>query len=185
MLFRSAATLGRKYIGISDHTYSLKVARGISEVDALQQIEEIHELKLKGIKILSSIEVEVLKDGTLDFSNATLAKFDYVIAGIHTHLQQGQAEMHARIEKALSNPYVNIFAHPTGRLLGRPGVLFSNREPCSVPFRDILEICKKNNVALELNCFPERFDISVEHFEEIINSGVFVSIGTDSHSAAH
>lgn len=180
-----AATLGRKYIGISDHTYSLKVARGISEVDALQQIEEIHELKLKGIKILSSIEVEVLKDGTLDFSNATLAKFDYVIAGIHTHLQQGQAEMHARIEKALSNPYVNIFAHPTGRLLGRPGVLFSNREPCSVPFRDILEICKKNNVALELNCFPERFDISVEHFEEIINSGVFVSIGTDSHSAAH
>lgn len=180
-----AAGLGRKYIGISDHTYSLKVARGISEVDALQQIEEIHALKLKGIKVLSSIEVEILIDGTLDFSDATLAKFDYVIAGIHTHLQQGQADMYSRIEKALSNPYVNIFAHPTGRLLGRPGVLFSSREPCSVPFQDILDICVKNNVALELNCFPERFDVGVEHFEEIINSGVFVSIGTDSHSAAH
>lgn len=180
-----AAGLGRKYIGISDHTYSLKVARGISEVDALQQIEEIHALKLKGIKVLSSIEVEVLKDGTLDFSDATLAKFDYVIAGIHTHLQLGQAEMLARIEKALSNPYVNIFAHPTGRLLGRPGVLFSDREPCSVPFQDILGICEKNNVALELNCFPERFDVGVEHFEEIINSDVLVSVGTDSHSAAH
>ena len=180
-----AIRLGREYIGISDHTYSLKVACGISEVDALQQIEEIHSLKLKGIKILSSIEVEVLEDGTLDFSNATLAKFDYVIAGIHTHLQQNQTEMLARIEKALSNPYVNILAHPTGKLLGRPGVLFSDREPSSVPFKDILNICVKNNVVLELNCFPERFDVGVEHFEEIIESGAFISVGTDSHSAAH
>lgn len=176
---------GREYIGISDHTYSLKVARGISEVDALQQIEEIHSLKLKGIKVLSSIEVEVLKDGTLDFSDATLAKFDYVIAGIHTHLQQNQTEMRARIEKALSNPYVNILAHPTGKLLGRPGVLFSDREPGSVPFKDILNICVKNNVVLELNCFPERFDVGAEHFEEIVESGAFISVGTDSHSAAH
>lgn len=180
-----AAKLGRKYIGISDHTYSLKVARGISEVDALQQIEEIHALKLKGIKVLSSIEVEVLKDGALDFSDATLSKFDYVIAGIHTYFQQSPIEMQTRIEKALSNPYVNILAHPTGKLLGRPGVLFSDREPYSVPFKNILDICIKNNVVLELNCFPERFDIGVEHFEEIIKSGAFISVGTDAHSAAH
>ena len=180
-----AAELGRKYIGISDHTYSLKVARGISEVDALQQIDEIHALKTKGIQVLSSIEVEVLKDGTLDFSDATLAEFDYVIAGIHTYLQQNPMELRARLEKALSNPYVNILAHPTGKLLGRPGVMFSSREPYSLPFKDILNICKKNNVVLELNCFPERFDIGAEHFEEIIKSGVFVSVGTDSHSAAH
>lgn len=180
-----ANRLGREYIGISDHTYSLKVARGISEVDALQQIEEIHSLKLKGIKVLSSIEVEVLEDGTLDFSDATLAKFDYVIAGIHTHMQQNQMEMKARIEKALSNPYVNILAHPTGKLVGRPGVLFSDREPSSVSFKDILNICKKNNVVLELNCFPERFDVGAEHFEEIVESGAFISVGTDSHSAAH
>lgn len=180
-----AIRLGREYIGISDHTYSLKVARGISEVDALQQIEEIHSLKLKGIKVLSSIEVEILEDGTLDFSDATLARFDYVIAGIHTHLQQNQMEMQARIEKALSNPYVNILAHPTGKLLGRPGVLFSDREPFSVPFKDILNICVNNNVVLELNCFPERFDVGVEHFEEIVESEAFISVGTDSHSVAH
>lgn len=180
-----ATRLGRNYIGISDHTYSLKVARGISEVDALQQIEEIHALKLKGIKVLSSIEVEVLKDGTLDFSDATLAKFDYVIAGIHTFLHQGPIEMQSRIEKALGNPYVNILAHPTGKLLGRPGVMFSDREPCSLPFKSILDICVRNNVVLELNCFPERFDIGVEHFDEIIKSGAFISVGTDSHSAAH
>lgn len=180
-----AIKLGREYIGISDHTYSLRVARGISEVDALQQIEEIHSLKLKGIKVFSSIEVEVLQDGTLDFSDAILAQFDYVIAGIHTHLQQSQMDMQARIEKALSNPYVNILAHPTGKLLGRPGVLFSNRESFSVPFSDILNICIKNNVVLELNCFPERFDVGMEHFDDILESGVFLSVGTDSHSAAH
>ena len=121
--------------------------------------------------MLSSIEVEVLKDGTLDFSDATLAKFDYVIAGIHTYLQQNQSEMQARIEKAVSNPYVNILAHPTGKLLGRPGVMFSDREPYSLPFETILQICVKNNVVLELNCFPERFDLGVEHFDEIIKSG--------------
>lgn len=180
-----AAKLGHEYIGISDHTYSLKVARGISEVDALQQIEEIAALKVKGITVLSSIEVEILKDGSLDFSDATLSKFDYVIAGIHTYLQQPMFEMQERIEKALSNHYVNIFAHPTGKLLGRPGVLFSDREPLSVPFSNILDICVKNNVVLELNCFPERFDVGVEHFEEIINSGAYISVGTDSHSAAH
>lgn len=180
-----AGKLGRRYIGISDHSYSLKVARGISEVDALQQIEEIHALKLKGIQVLSGIEVEILKDGTLDFSDATLARFDYVIAGIHTHLQQEQTEMRERLEKALSNPYVNILAHPTGKLTGRPGVLFSDREPYSLPFKDILDICIKNNVVLELNCFPERFDIGTEHFEEIIKRGAFISVGTDAHSAAH
>ena len=180
-----AAQLGRKYIGISDHSYSLKVARGLSEVDAIQQIEEIHALKTKGIKVLSSIEVEILKDGTLDFPDSLLSKYDYVIAGIHTYLQQDQFEMQERIEKALSNPYVNIFAHPTGKLLGRPGVMFSERQSFSVPFKNILDICVRNNVVLELNCFPERFDIGVENFKDIIKSGAFISVGTDSHSAAH
>ena len=180
-----AAKLGRKYIGISDHSYSLKVARGLSEVDAIQQIEEIHALKTKGIKVLSSIEVEILKDGTLDFPDSLLSKYDYVIAGIHTHLQQDQLEMQERIEKALSNPYVNIFAHPTGKLLGRPSVMFSERSPLSVPFKQILDICMRNNVVLELNCFPERFDIGVENFNDIIKSGAFISVGTDSHSASH
>lgn len=177
--------LGRKYIGITDHSYSLKIARGISEVDALQQIEEISALKAKGIKILSGIEVEVLKDGTLDFSDAILSKFDYVIAGVHTFLQQSSSELRARLEKALSNPYVNIYAHPTGKLLGRPGVIFSDREPFDLSFKEILDICKKNNVVMEINCFPERFDVGVEHFAEIYNSGVYVSVGSDSHSAAH
>ncbi|MCQ2441108.1 MAG: PHP domain-containing protein [Clostridia bacterium] len=180
-----AKKLGLKYIGITDHSFSLKVARGISEVDALQQIDSIHQLEIDGIQILSGIEVEILKDGSLDFSNDILSKFDYVIAGIHTFLNQSAEELNNRIEKALSNPYVNIFAHPTGRLLGYPGVMFSGREPIAIPFDKIVDICKKHNVVLEINCFPERFDIDMCYFDKLISNNINVSFGTDSHSVAH
>lgn len=180
-----ASVLGRKYIGITDHSYTLKVARGMSEVDAIQQIYEISNLKTEGIKVLSGIEVEILQDGTLDFSNEVLSKFDFVIAGIHTFLQQTEEEMQLRLERALSNPYVNILAHPTGKLLGRPGVMFSGRNSINIPFKKLLDICVRNNVAMEINCFPERFDVGTEHFKEMNESGVYLSVGTDSHSVAH
>jgi len=184
-MYDTAQKLGREYIGITDHSYSLKVANGISEVDAIKQIEEIQSLQNSGKKILKGIEVEILKDGSLDFSDAVLSRFDYVIAGIHSNLNQNPFELDARITKALSNPYVNIFAHPTSKLLGRPGVLFSDRKQYSININRIIEICKKNKVALEFNCFPERFDLGVEYFDKVLNSNVPLSVGTDSHSAAH
>ncbi len=180
-----AKELGCKFIGITDHSYSLRVANGISEIDAQRQIEEIHNLKLKGIKVLAGIEVEVLEDGSLDFSDAVLSQFDYVIAGIHTFLDQPYNQLFSRIEKALSNPYVNIFAHPTSRLLGRPGVLFSERSSYAVSERHIIELCQKYDVAIEFNAFPERFDITPEFFATINEHKVMLSVGTDSHSAAH
>lgn len=180
-----AKELGCKFIGITDHSYSLRVANGISETDAQLQIEEIHNLRLKGIKVLAGIEIEVLEDGSLDFSDSVLSQFDYVIAGIHTFLNQPYHQLLSRIEKALSNPYVNIFAHPTSRLLGRPGVLFSERPSYSVSERHIIELCKKYDVAIEFNAFPERFDISPVFFDAINEHKVMLSVGTDSHSAAH
>jgi len=180
-----AKSLGHEYIGITDHSYSLHVANGISEMDARRQIEEIHALGSDGIHVLAGIEVEVLRDGSLDFSDAVLSQFDFVVAGIHTFLNQPPQELLARIEKALSNPYVSIFAHPTARLLGRPGVLFSERGPYSIAAEQIITLCAKYNVAIEFNAFPERFDIPTEYFCQIAESGVMVSVGTDSHSAAH
>ncbi|MDR0604433.1 MAG: PHP domain-containing protein [Bacteroidales bacterium] len=180
-----AKELGREYIGITDHSYSLRIANGISVVDAKRQVEEIHQLNITGIKVLAGIEVEVLKDGSLDFPDAILSQFDYVIAGIHTFLHQPPQELLKRIEKALSNPYVNVFAHPSARLLGRPGVLFSDREPYGVKMSKIIEICKRNNVAIEFNAFPERFDVPTKYFDAIADSDVMLSIGTDSHSVAH
>lgn len=180
-----AKYLGREYIGITDHSFSLRMAKGISEVDAKQQIEEIRNLRKTGIKVLAGIEVEVLKDGALDFSDAILSQFDYVIAGLHTFINQGSAQLLKRVEKALSNPYVNIFAHPTARLLGRPGNIFSDRAPYAAGFDAILDICKRTNVAMEFNVFPERFDVEAKYFEKIIDSGIKVSVGSDAHSIAH
>jgi len=182
---KHAETLGYDYIGITDHSYSLRIANGMSEVDAKQQIEEVHSLKGAGIKVFAGIEVEILKDGSLDYPDALLSQFDYVIAGIHSHLNQNPMQLQERIEKALSNPYVNIFAHPSSRLLGRAGILFSGREPYAIGIEKIIEICKRKNVAIEFNAFPERFDIAPEYFCKVADSGVMLSIGTDSHSVAH
>ncbi len=180
-----ARELGLEYIGITDHTYSLHVANGLSEVDVIQQIHEIRELQKQGTKIFAGIEVEILKDGTLDFSDDILSNFDYVIAGIHTNLNQNYVDLKRRLEKALSNPYVNIFAHPTSRTLGKPGVMFSDRGPYTVKIDEIIDICKRNNVIIEFNCFPERFDIDPSYFKDIIDKGVMLSVGSDSHSTLH
>ena len=85
----------------------------------------------------------------------------------------------------MANPYVDILAHPTGRLLGRPGVFFSSRKSIDIDISTLIEICRKNYVAMEINCFPERLDLSHDYAKMAINAGVMLSLGTDSHSLAH
>lgn len=174
------------YLAITDHSFSMRIAHGLSESQALSQIQEIREFnKHHKIKLLAGIEVDILFDGALDFSDEVLAQFDFVIAAVHSHLNQEPSVLKNRLEKALSNPYVNIFAHPTSRLLGRPGVLFCERNPYKINIQNIIGICKKNNVALEVNCFPERLDLNEKNIEFAIEQGVKISLGTDAHSLAH
>ena len=152
------AALNKKYdyLAITDHSVSMRIAHGLSESQALSQIQEIKEFnKYHELKLLAGIEVDILADGTLDFSNEVLEQFDFVIAAIHSHLNQDPLVLYSRLEKALSNPYVNIFAHPT------------------------------NNVALEVNCFPERLDLNEKNTAMAIEQGVKISLGTDAHSLAH
>ncbi|MDY3745734.1 MAG: PHP domain-containing protein, partial [Lachnospiraceae bacterium] len=182
------AAIERKYdyLAITDHSFSMRIAHGLSESQALSQIQEIREFnKYHEFKLLAGIEVDILADGTLDFSNEVLEQFDFVIAAVHSHLNQEPLILYNRLEKALSNPYVNIFAHPTSRLLGRPGVLFCERAPYNVGIQSIIDLCKKNNVALELNCFPERLDLNEKNAAMAIEKGVKISLGTDAHSLAH
>lgn len=175
-----------EYIAITDHSKTLRIANGLSPTDAISQVRKIHEINMYSkIKILAGIEVEILSDGTLDYSDEVLQEFDFVIAAIHSHMQQSRFELMGRLQKALSNKYVNILAHPTGRLLGKPGVLFSERNSMDIDFDQLLSICKEENVVLEINCFPERFDINKENAAKAISNGIKLSIGTDSHSIAH
>ena len=182
------AAIERKYdyLAITDHSFSMRIAHGLSESQALSQIQEIREFnKLNKMKLLAGIEVDILADGNLDYADEILDQFDFVIAAVHSHLHQEPLVLYKRLEKALSNPFVNILAHPTGRLLGRPGILFCDREPYKISIQDIISLCKKNNVVLEVNCFPERLDLNEQNAALAISQGVKISLGTDAHSLAH
>lgn len=179
---------GYVYQAITDHSVSMRVAHGMTESQALEQIQEIHEYnKTHKLKLLAGIEVDILADGQLDYSDEVLGCFDFVVAAIHSSLNQDCQTLIRRLTTALSNPHVNILAHPTGRLLGRPGALFSYREPYldDVGMDEVIGLCRDNQVALEINCFPERLDICGRYAQKAAGAGVKVSLGTDSHSVAH
>lgn len=180
-----AIKMGYKYIAITDHSQSLKPS-GMSELDTLTQIKTIRELnKTSKIPILSGIEVDILADGSLDLPENILREFDIVIASIHSHFNQSPFELMERISKALTNKHVNIFAHPTCRLLGRPGKISVQREELYYDFDYLLSLCIENDVALEINSFPERFDLSLSNVLKAVSAGVKVSVGTDAHSMYH
>lgn len=182
----SAEERGYEYIAITDHSVSEHQAGGLSERDAMRQIQEIRNIaKHHKIKVLSGIEVDILRDGNLDYCDEALSCFDVVVAAVHNGFEMTPFQMKNRLKKALSNPYVDILAHPTTRLLGRPGVLFSGRDGYNIDELELIDICRKNNVALEVNCFPERMDIDGESALKAANSGVMLSLGTDAHSLAH
>lgn len=175
-----------EYLAITDHSFSMRIAHGLSESQALSQIQEIRKFnESHKLKLLAGIEVDILANGDLDYCDEVLSQFDFVIAAIHSHLNQDSMTLYNRLERALSNSYVNILAHPTGRLLGRPGVLFCKRNPYDIEIQSIINLCKKNHVVLELNCFPERLDLNKKSIEMAVEQGVKISLGTDSHSAAH
>ena len=175
-----------EYLAITDHSVSMRIAQGLTESQVLSQIQKIQEYNnTHEMKLLAGIEVDIQADGTLDYSNEILEQCDFVIAAIHSQLNQDPISLYQRLEKALSNPYINILAHPTGRLLGRPGVMFCERKPYEVNIQSIIDLCKKYDVALEVNCFPERLDLSEKNIALAIEQGVKISLGTDAHSLAH
>jgi histidinol phosphatase-like PHP family hydrolase/predicted nuclease with RNAse H fold/dephospho-CoA kinase len=180
-----AVKLGYSYIAITDHSQSLRPS-GMSELDTLTQIKKIREMNVKSIiPILAGIEVDILADGSLDLPDKILKEFDIVIASVHSHFNQPPFVLNERLAKALSNKYVNILAHPTGRLLGRPGKPTVGRNEMELDFDDLIKLCRSNNVALEINCFPERFDLSLDKAKQAVTEGVKITIGTDSHSMYH
>lgn len=173
-----AISLGYEYLGISDHTQSLKIENGLDEKRLLEQRKEIDlinkKFKEKGInfKVLQGSEVDILKDGFLDINDKTLKTLDYVSVSIHSNFKMGKREMTKRIIKALENPYVNILNHPTGMILGRRGEY-------EVDIEEVLKAAKKNNVALEMNSY--RSDLGYQTAKMAKEMGIKITIGSDAH----
>jgi DNA polymerase (family 10) len=175
-----AKKLGYEYIGITDHSESLKIARGLTEKKIDSKINEINKLNenLKGLKILCSTECDIKPDGTLDYKNHVLKKFDFVCIGIHSSFKMNQKEATNRIIKGMENEYVDFVAHPTCRIIGR-------REPLKIDMEKIFDAAVETNTYLEINSFPDRLDLNDTNIKLAKERGVKFVIGTDSHNVNH
>lgn len=175
-MVKKAKELGYEYIAITDHSKSLKVARGLDESRLRQQLELIKGIneRVKGIRILTGIEVDILPDGSLDFDDDILKELDVVIASIHSGFKQDKTTISSRIVNACHNRYVNIIAHPTGRLLGR-------REPYDVDMDEVFEAAAKTGTVLEINSSPDRLDLNDVNVKRAAEMGIKIAINTDAH----
>lgn len=173
----AAKALGYEYIAITEHTQSTRIAGGLNEKEMLAHLKKIRAAnkKIKGIEILAGAEVDIQTDGKLDYSDDVLKQLDIVLAAIHSRFKMPKKEMTDRIIKALSNKHVNIFVHPTGRLI-------NERDPYAVDMEKVLQAAKKYNVALEINAHPKRLDLTDIYCMRAKELGVKMIIATDAHS---
>jgi DNA polymerase (family X) len=168
---------GYEYIGISDHSQSLKIARGLPEDELWEQIRLIDKLneQLNGIRVLKSSEVDILLDGSLDYPEDLLKELDYTVCSIHSRFGLGKAEQTDRILRAMDNRYFNILGHATGRLLlKRPGY--------EIDVERVIEYARATGCFFEINSSPDRLDLSAENARLVRDAGVRVAITTDAHS---
>lgn len=168
---------GYQYFGISDHSQSAFYANGLQSERVLQQMEEIDAInaKLAPFKVFKGIESDILNDGSLDYEEDVLRKFDYVVASIHTNLRMDEDKATDRLIRAIENPYTRILGHPTSRLLlARPGY--------PVNFKKLIDACAANGVVIEVNSNPQRMDIDYSWIPYCQEKGVMLSINPDAHS---
>jgi DNA polymerase (family 10) len=172
----AALELGYEYLVFCDHSQSLKVANGLSPERLKAKIAAVREAndKYGEIELLCGSEVDILKDGTLDYEDALLAELDFVVASVHTSFKVGEKAMTERIIRAMNSPHVRTIGHPTGRLLNR-------RDPYEVDVSRLIEEAAATNTALELNSYVDRLDLSVPYLREAVDAGVRITIDTDAH----
>ena len=173
----AAKERGYEYIGISDHSQSLKIAGGVSVEDLWAQVKYIDKLnaRSRGFRILKSSEVDILADGTLDYPDDLLAELDYTVCSIHSRFGLDKNQQTERLLRAMDSPYFNILGHATGRLLlKRPGY--------EVDFERLIDKAKQQGCFFEINSSPDRLDLSAENARRAAEAGVMVAVNTDSHS---
>jgi DNA polymerase (family 10) len=176
----AARARGYQYMAITDHSKNLAFANGLTDERSLAHIERIRAVEgnMGGIRIFAGIEVDILGDGSLDLSDSVLEQMDIVIASVHSLFSQDRAAMTDRLLKAISNPNTSLLGHPTGRLLLR-------RDGYQFDLDAILKAAAERKVAMELNSYPDRLDLSDVHLRLAKQHGVKIVINTDSHHTSH
>ncbi|RKU29750.1 hypothetical protein C6499_08185 [Candidatus Poribacteria bacterium] len=172
----AAKAEGLEYFAITDHSVSSTVANGLDQERLLEQVARVREFDagVEGITVLAGSEVDIRRNGTLDFPDEILAQLDIVVASVHSHFNLTEAEMTKRIVRAIENPFVNIIGHPTGRMLGhRPGYPLNLEE--------VIAAAAENNKVLEINGSPSRLDLDPKFVRIAKDAGVLLAVNTDAH----
>lgn len=172
----AAKAEGLEYFAITDHSVSSIVANGLNRKRLLEQVARVRELdaEVEGITVLAGSEVDIRRDGELDYPDEVLEQLDIVVASVHSHFRLSEAEMTQRIVRAIENPLVNIIGHPTGRLLGR-------RPMYSLNLEEIIAAAAESKTVLEINGSPSRLDLDPEFVRMAKDAGVLLAVNTDAH----
>jgi DNA polymerase (family 10) len=173
----AAKVHGYEYLAITEHSKRVSMARGLDAKRLKKQIKEIEQLnqKLDGIVLLKGIEVDILKDGSLDLPDEILKELDLTVCSVHYNRNLSQKQQTERIIRAMDNPYFNILAHPTGRLI-------NERPPYEVDLEKIMKAAKERGCFLEVNAHPERLDLQDHYCKMAKEMDLKVAISTDAHS---
>ena len=176
---RAARDAGLSYVAITDHSRALAMANGLDERRVLDQAAEVRALNgrddLGGLVVLAGIECDILPDGRLDLDVDCLAQLDIVIASVHSAMNQDEAAMTDRLLRAIDCPWVDVIAHPTGRIILR-------REPARIAFDRVVDAAAAHGVALEINSQPDRLDLDEILARCAREQGVKLIVDSDAHS---
>jgi DNA polymerase (family 10) len=172
-----AKKLGWNFLGISDHSKGLAIARGLTDKELLKQKKEVDRVKdgFKGLKVLHGVEANIKPNGKIDVSDKALKELDYANAAVHSNFKMPKKEMTARIMAAMENEHVKVIAHPTGRKIGV-------REAFDVDLEKLFDQAKATDTLLEINAYPVRLDLKDVHVKMAVENKVKLVIGTDAHT---
>ena len=175
-MIEAARRRGYQYIAITDHTQSTSIANGNTPEELLEELAEIDAAArdYDDIRVLKGAEVDILSDGSLDLPFAVLDQLDWIVVSIHAGFQQPKEQITERVIRAMETGYPNVFAHPTGRILGE-------RAGYEIDLEQVIAAAKKHNVRLELNASPYRLDLNSYWLRVARQAGVGFVISTDSH----
>jgi histidinol phosphatase-like PHP family hydrolase/predicted nuclease with RNAse H fold/dephospho-CoA kinase len=181
---RAVASSGLQYFAVTDHSRTSKLQGGLTPLLWLRQ-ENALTLATTVCPILHGIEVDILKDGTLDLPESLLAAADIVVASVHSNWTEDSRVNTDRLIRAIESGCVDVLAHPTSAVVGIPGSPDYIRDPAPVQWEEVFEKCALWCVAVEMNCFPSRLDLPLHLLKSAILAGCAISLGSDSHARSH
>jgi histidinol phosphatase-like PHP family hydrolase/predicted nuclease with RNAse H fold/dephospho-CoA kinase len=181
---KAVVATGLKYFAVTDHSRSSKLQGGLTPPLWLRQANAL-ALAALVCPVLHGIEVDILNDGRLDLPHSLLAAADLVVASVHSNWTDDIRLNTDRLLRAIESGHIDVIAHPTSAVVGKPGVPDYVRTPAQVHWNEVFDKCAKWCVALELNCFPSRLDLPLNLLRKAIEAGCSISIGSDAHARSH